>query len=117
MDLDSSVTKLLAENIFSDADSMLQFKRGLEEASKFLPQGPQLFTGLESPTVSSEPKGRGVALKMENSFGVKNRKNHARQDDEEERSNKQSAVSAVCVEEESEISEIFDRVLLTPQVS
>ncbi|KAG4948124.1 hypothetical protein AAZX31_15G036100 [Glycine max] len=113
VDLDSSVTKLLAENIFSDADSMLQFKRGLEEASKFLPQGPQLFTGLESPTVSSEPKGRGVALKMENSFGVKNRKNHARQDDEEERSNKQSAVSAVCVEEESEISEIFDRVLLS----
>ncbi|KAG4972376.1 hypothetical protein AAZX31_13G318700 [Glycine max] len=115
VDLDSSVTKLLAENIFSDTDSMLQFKRGLEEASKFLPRRPQLFTGLESTAVSAEPKGKGVALKMENSIGVRSRKNHARQDEEEEeeRSNKQSAVSAVCVEEESEISEIFDRVLLS----
>nr|KYP58526.1 Scarecrow-like protein 14 [Cajanus cajan] len=84
LDLDSSAaSKLMAENIFSDADSMLQFRRGLEEASKFLPQRPQLFTG----------------------------KNHARQDEEEGgRSNKQSAG---CAEEESEISEMFDRVLLS----
>ncbi|XP_027343400.1 uncharacterized protein LOC113855970 [Abrus precatorius] len=110
LDLDSSATKLLAENIFSDADSMLQFRRGLEEASKFLPQRPQLFTGLESTKtkVSAE-----AAEKRERSYGLKGRKNHERQDsnDEEEgRSNKQYAV---CVEEESEISEIFDRVLLS----
>ncbi|KAJ1406905.1 hypothetical protein SESBI_24717 [Sesbania bispinosa] len=120
LDLDSSVTKILAQNIFSDENSMLQFKRGLEEASKFLPQRPQLFTGLEKTTVAAEPK-REVGAKMEygvreNSHGVlksRNRKNsHERQgsDDEEGRSNKQSAV---CVEEESEISEMFDRVLLS----
>lgn len=121
LDLDSSVaSKLMAENIFSDADSMLQFRRGLEEASKFLPQRPQLFTGLESnitttttTMVSAEPEGGGVVVKMENnnSHGVKSRKNHARQDEEEGgRSNKQSAG---CAEEESEISEMFDRVLLS----
>ncbi|TKY48407.1 Scarecrow protein 14 [Spatholobus suberectus] len=109
LDLDSSVTKLLAENIFSDADSMLQFRRGLEEASKFLPQRPQLFTGLESTTAAAEPKGKAT-VEVENARGVKSRKNHARQDEEEGRSNKQSAV---CVEDESEISEIFDRVLLS----
>ncbi|XP_061337913.1 scarecrow-like protein 30 [Gastrolobium bilobum] len=110
-DMDSSVSKLLAQNIFSDVDSMLLFKRGLEEASKFLPQRPQLFTGLESSTVSPEPK-REDAIR-ENSHGCKSRKNHERQGDdgeEEGRSNKQSAV---CVEEESDISDMFDRVLLS----
>ncbi|KAL2332144.1 hypothetical protein Fmac_019725 [Flemingia macrophylla] len=109
------LTKLMAENIFTDADSMLQFRRGLEEASKFLPQRPQLFTGLESSRttmVSAEPGGEGMAVKMENSSrGLKSRKSHARQEEEEGgRSNKQSAV---CAEEESELSEIFDRVLLS----
>ncbi|BAT91853.1 hypothetical protein LR48_Vigan05g190700 [Vigna angularis] len=112
LDMDSSVSKLLAENIFNDAESMLQFRRGLEEASKFLPQRPQLFTGLESATDSAEPEvGGEVTVKRENSIGVKSRKNHARQqDEEEERSNKHSEV---CVDEENEISEIFDKVLLS----
>ncbi|WJX74445.1 hypothetical protein P8452_58097 [Trifolium repens] len=124
LDLDSSETKVLAQNIFSDVDSMLQFRKGLEEASKFLPQKPQLFTGLES----HESKGRVEVIKKEgsvrensNSSYSKNsssqgllkssRKNHERQgsEDEEGRSNKQSAV---CVEE-SEITEMFDRVLLS----
>ncbi|RDX83480.1 Scarecrow-like protein 14, partial [Mucuna pruriens] len=112
LDSDFSVTRLLAENIFSDAESMVQFRRGLEEASKFLPQRPQLLTGLESTSVSAEAKGGGVAVRMNHSRGggVKSRKNHARQDEEEGRSNKQCAV---CVEEESEISDMFDRVLLS----
>ncbi|KAK2424982.1 GRAS family transcription factor [Trifolium repens] len=122
LDLDSSETKVLAQNIFSDVDSMLQFRKGLEEASKFLPQKPQLFTGLES----HESKGRVEVIKKEGSVRensnssysnsssqglLKSRKNHERQgsEDEEGRSNKQSAV---CVEE-SEITEMFDRVLLS----
>ncbi|CAL5200149.1 unnamed protein product [Lathyrus oleraceus] len=129
-DLDFSETKLMAQNIFSDADSMLQFRKGLEEASKFLPQKPQLFTGFESAKTSlasQEAKGRVGVIKMEDSvrenssssyssnlssYGLlKSRKNHERQgsDDEEGRSNKQSAVRV----EESEISEMFDRVLLS----
>jgi len=111
LDLDSSESKFLAENIFRDAESMLQFRRGLEEASKFLPQKPQLFTGFESTTVSAEPKVRwDSTVKLDNLAGVKSRKNHARQDEEEGRSNKHSEV---CVDEENEISEIFDKVLLS----
>ncbi|KAK7261493.1 hypothetical protein RIF29_27806 [Crotalaria pallida] len=125
LDLDSSVTKLLAQNIFSDADSMSQFRRGLEEASKFLPPGPQLFTGLESSAASLKSKGEvdEVAVKIENgvrenSPGLKSRKNHEREGvgvEEEGRSNKQSAVSSVALSsvEESKISEMFDRVLLS----
>ncbi|MED6120873.1 hypothetical protein PIB30_024895 [Stylosanthes scabra] len=155
-DLDPSSTKLLAQNIFSDADSMLQFKRGLEEASKFLPPGPRLFTGLEGGSSSStmhaeEPKrevekaAAAVPVKVENDVkgkskgvfaepypynmvpattkaakntpvrsldGVKSRKHHDRQGDdgEEGRCNKQSAIN---VEEESEISDMFDKVLLS----
>lgn len=139
-DLDSSETRVMAQNIFSDADSILQFRKGLEEASKFLPQKAQLFTGFQNASdslVSHEPKGRVGVIKMEggvrenlnssysssnlnsgysssnsNSHGLlKSRKNHERQesDDEEGRSNKQSAVSV----EESEISDMFDRVLLS----
>ncbi|XP_057451631.1 scarecrow-like protein 33 [Lotus japonicus] len=123
LDLDSSVSKLLSENIFSDVDSVLQFRRGLEEASKFLPQSTQFFTGLESGKVSELPKGReGVKVdhgprensnSNSNSNGLlKNRKNHVREDrdDEERRSNKQSAVSS---DDGGEISEMFDRVLLS----
>nr|KYP68189.1 Scarecrow-like protein 33 [Cajanus cajan] len=47
-DLDSSIAKLLAHNIFNDADSISQFRRGMEEASKFLPPGPNLVTALDS---------------------------------------------------------------------
>ncbi|XP_058780289.1 scarecrow-like protein 34 [Vicia villosa] len=140
LDLDSSETKLLAQNIFSDADSMLQFRKGLEEASKFLPQKPQLFTGFDTAKtslVSQEAEGGVGGIKMEDSvrensnsnsnlnsnpsysvlsnsssYGLlKSRKNHERQgsEDEEGRSNKQSAVRV----EETEISEMFDRVLLS----
>ncbi|KAK7325021.1 hypothetical protein VNO77_29039 [Canavalia gladiata] len=114
LDLDSSVTKLLAENIFRDADSMLHFRRGLEEASKFLPQRPQLFTGLESTMASAETKREAVVkYKMESSTVLKSRKNHERQGSDEEEGGRSNKQSAVCVEEESEISEIFDRVLLS----
>ena len=47
-DLDSSIAKLLAHNIFNHVDSVSQFRRGFEEASKFLPPGPNLVTDLDS---------------------------------------------------------------------
>lgn len=115
LDLDLSISKLLARDIFNDMESVSQFKRGLEEASKFLPRVPQLVTGLESNKVSSELKreaGKAVTNIRENSHGSKGRKNHEREDsdtEEEGRSNKQSAVYV----DESEVSEMFDRVLLS----
>ncbi|XP_061368455.1 scarecrow-like protein 14 [Gastrolobium bilobum] len=102
LDLDSSITKMLSQNVFSEADSVSLFRRGLEEASKFLPPSPQLVTGLDS---LGESFG-------ENSVGLKGRKNHEREGSdskEEGRSNKQSAVGVV---DESELSEMFDKVLL-----
>ncbi|AES88866.1 putative transcription factor GRAS family [Medicago truncatula] len=107
-DLDSSITQM-AQNIFSDADSVSLFNKSLEEANKFLPPQPQLFTGFESSNLD-------IAREEENPFVLKSRKNHKReesfsQEQEEEawRSSKQSAISAV---DEDELSEMFDKVLL-----
>ncbi|XP_004505853.1 scarecrow-like protein 34 [Cicer arietinum] len=108
-DLNSSITNLLVQNIFSDADSVSQFRKGLEEASKFLPPQPQLLTGLESSNFNMDGE-------KENLFVLKGRKNHKREEsyseeEEEEgrRSNKQSAVGVV---DEDELSDMFDKVLL-----
>jgi hypothetical protein len=80
--------ELLTRNFFTSNEFLLQFRRGLEEASQFLPVD-----------------NHEVELKVE-----KGRKNHEREDtDLEGRSNKQSAVST----EESDLSEMFDKVLLS----
>ncbi|RZB79837.1 Scarecrow-like protein 14 isoform D [Glycine soja] len=109
-DLDSSIAKLLAHNIFNHVDSVSQFRRGFEEASKFLPPGPNLVTALHSKR--EEP----INSFGDNSYGLlKGRKNHQRQEietreeGEGERSNKQSALSLV---DESDLSDAFDRLLL-----
>lgn len=114
----SSVNEFLAQNIFTDSESILQFNRGLEEASKFLPKDNQLIVNLESNTTYPEVKRHAptVIVKKEKSErknspnGSRGRKNHERGDvaPEEERSSKQSAVYI----QESELSEMFDRVLL-----
>ncbi|KAM5583578.1 scarecrow-like protein 34 [Rosa sericea] len=54
---ESSVNQFLAQNIFTDSESVLQFQRGLEQASKFLPKVNPLVIDLESSTVSPEVKG------------------------------------------------------------
>ncbi|KAK9188406.1 hypothetical protein WN944_019809 [Citrus x changshan-huyou] len=52
----SSVNEFLAQNMLSDRESILQFKKGMEEASKFLPTGNQLIIDLESYGFSTEQK-------------------------------------------------------------
>ncbi|KAK4254943.1 hypothetical protein QN277_008013 [Acacia crassicarpa] len=113
-DADSSFTSNLAPNIFTDAESVSQFERGLEEASKFLPRGLQLVTDRESNDMVPESMGsaeKAVGNIRENSHGLKGWKNHEREasDTEEGRSKKQSAVYA----DESELSDMFDKVLLS----
>ncbi|KAG5238237.1 hypothetical protein OIU78_007937 [Salix suchowensis] len=108
----------MAQDMFSDMESVLQFKRGLEEASKFLPSASQLVIDLETNTFSTWKKEETprVVVKEEKSErdsspnGSRGRKNHEREDWdlEEGRSNKQSAVHV----EEGELSEMFDKVLL-----
>lgn len=142
---ESSVNQFLAQNIFTDSESVLQFQRGLEEASKFLPKVNPLVIDLESSTVSSEVKGHAptVIIKKEKSErknspigprgrrnspngsrerknspdGSRGRKNHEREDvdSEEGRSSKLSAIYKE-EEEEAELSEMFDKVLLWPNV-
>ncbi|KAK7257818.1 hypothetical protein RIF29_32065 [Crotalaria pallida] len=121
--LDSSISKLLSKNIFSNADSVSLFNRGLEEASRFLPPIPRLGTVFGSEEITKfplpTPPHKAVmppieTNRMEKVVGLKSRKNHEREgsDSEEEgRSNKQSATSVVD-DDESESSEMFDGVLL-----
>ncbi|XP_059660768.1 scarecrow-like protein 33 [Cornus florida] len=116
--VDSSVSTQLVSDMFSDSESVLQFKRGMEEASKFLPSGNQLIVNLENYSLppKSKQEAPGVVIKVEKDEkeyspnGSRGKKNHHREDSEmeEERNSKQSAVYV----EESELSEMFDRVLL-----
>ncbi|KAK7404564.1 hypothetical protein VNO78_05516 [Psophocarpus tetragonolobus] len=92
-DLNSSIAQLLAHNIFHDVDSVSQFRRGLEEASRFLPPGPNL---------GESSKGRKYEER-------RRQERYSREEEGERRSNKQSALGLV---DESDLSDAFDRVLL-----
>ncbi|KAH9750587.1 hypothetical protein KPL71_013926 [Citrus sinensis] len=80
----SSVNEFLAQNMLSDRESVLQFKKGMEEASKFLPTGNQLIIDLESYGFSTEQKEdtSRVVVKVEKEErenspeGSRGRKNH-----------------------------------------
>lgn len=110
----------LLQNLFTDSESVLQFKRGMEEASKFLPPSNQLIIDLdkyELPHKSDDIISTAVVIKAEKEEvhdspdSLKGRK-HQYTDDSDfedmERSNKQFATNV----EEVELSEMFDRVLL-----
>ncbi|KAL7107798.1 hypothetical protein ACP275_06G077300 [Erythranthe tilingii] len=83
--------------MFLDIESALQFKKGVEEASKFLPSGINLVK-VENKLDSNEEF-------LDLSRG---KKNHQRNSSEEERSSKQSAICS----ESSVSSDMFDKVLL-----
>ncbi|XP_008784607.2 scarecrow-like protein 9 [Phoenix dactylifera] len=97
-----------------------QFRRGVEEARKFLPSNDKLIIDLEANGVSSLPReprtgGGFVGVKAEEEpeyaiYGSRGRKNLHREDLdlEEGRSNKQSAIYS----EDTIRSEMFDLVLL-----
>ncbi|KAL5742741.1 hypothetical protein ACOSP7_029473 [Xanthoceras sorbifolium] len=103
-----------------ESQSIWQFRKGVEEASKFLPSGNELFVNLEiNRLLSQDPKGvtTEVAVKMEKNDGEdylpngsRGRKNPYREegDLEEERSSKQAAI----YQESTLRSEMFDNVLL-----
>ncbi|KAL6204555.1 hypothetical protein ACLB2K_021822 [Fragaria x ananassa] len=59
---ESSVNQFLAQNIYTDSESVLQFQRGLEEASKFLPKVNPLVIDLESSRVSPEMKAHAPTV-------------------------------------------------------
>ncbi|XP_050901067.1 scarecrow-like protein 14 [Lathyrus oleraceus] len=107
-------------NLLSKSESVLQFERGVEEANKFLPKGNPLVIDLDknNPFIPSFRKApQEVVVKTESNEGehfsaeARGRKNHERGDEtdlQDERSNKQSAVYI----DDTELSELFDKVLL-----
>ncbi|XP_010457933.1 PREDICTED: scarecrow-like protein 31 [Camelina sativa] len=101
--------EVLVRSMFSDADSVMQFKRGLEEASKFLPNTDQWIFNLEAA------KERVVPVKEEKDWSGISRtrkSHHAREEEEDDleetRSSKQYAVNV----EDGKLTEMFDKVLL-----
>uniref|UniRef100_A0A1J3JRN6 Scarecrow-like protein 31 n=1 Tax=Noccaea caerulescens TaxID=107243 RepID=A0A1J3JRN6_NOCCA len=101
--------EILVRSMFSDAESVLQFNRGLEEASKFLPNTDQWIFNLEQ-----HEKKQVFPVKQEKGLSSRVRKNHHEREDEEDdlveytRSSKQSAVNV----EDGKLTELFDKVLL-----
>ncbi|KAF8104066.1 hypothetical protein N665_0181s0086 [Sinapis alba] len=89
--------EILVSGIFSDTNSVMQFKRGVEEASKFLPNTDQWIFNQEH-----ERNEKGYISRV--------RKNHHQREEEEEeaRNSKQCAVNV----DDGKITEMFDKVLL-----
>ncbi|KAL8551995.1 hypothetical protein ACS0TY_000885 [Phlomoides rotata] len=106
--VDSPVSTLKIPGLFSVNESAMQFKKGFEEARKFLPSGSNFGIGYTPYT------DLGVKLENEDSLDIsRGKKNPYRESmgSEEERSSKQSAVYS-----ESTVSgDMFDKVLLCSQ--
>ncbi|KAL9228720.1 hypothetical protein vseg_004269 [Gypsophila vaccaria] len=105
----------MAMNMFSEKESIMQFQKGMEEASKFLPKNSNIVVDVENIDFPDETKDVITTSvkkeKDEHSLdGSRGSKIHYREEDEfdEGRISKQSAVST----DEAELSEMFDRVLL-----
>ncbi|GAB4824422.1 hypothetical protein Ancab_007309 [Ancistrocladus abbreviatus] len=104
----------LDPNVLSQRESMVQFQKGVEEASKFLPKNNNIVIDLRNmtfPDESNEAPALVVKREREDSpDGSRGRKVHDRENDDfvDGRSSKQSAVFV----QESELSEMFDKVLL-----
>ncbi|OMO97203.1 Transcription factor GRAS [Corchorus olitorius] len=117
--MESPNSTLQVPDLNGEIQSIWQFRKGVEEASKFIPRSEDLFGNLEVYGVESQGWTNGVVVKEEKKddgeyrnrpSGSKGRKISHRDDvdSEEERSSKQAAV----FEETDMRSEMFDMVLL-----
>ncbi|CAA3031938.1 Hypothetical predicted protein [Olea europaea subsp. europaea] len=117
---DSPVSTLKIPNIFNDSQSVMQFKKGVEEAAKFLPNGNNLVVDLRYNELLGKEKKEGtngMVFKVEKKYDnedsadVSRGKKNPYQETtsmHEERSYKQTAV---CTESTAS-PEMFDMVLL-----
>lgn len=118
--VDSPSSNFKVPDWSGESRSILHFRKGVEEASRFLPSGNDLFLNIEANKfLSQEPKVRTgeVAIKVEKQdggehspSGPRGKKNPHREDGdvEEGRSSKQLAVYT----ESTLRSDMFDKVLL-----
>lgn len=117
--VDSPVSTLKILDVFSNKESAMQFKKGAEEARKFLPSGSNLILGMQYDDARERMKEAGFInplVKLENKYdefsliiprGKKNPYDES-MGLQEERSSKQSAVYS-----ETTVSpDMFDKVLL-----
>ncbi|XP_061368465.1 scarecrow-like protein 33 isoform X2 [Gastrolobium bilobum] len=93
--LESPRAGFLDSNLLNKSESILQFEKGVEEVSKFLPKRNPLVIDLENSTFS-------------HSF---RKKNHEREDETDLQDGRSNKHSAVCMDD-NELSELFDKVLL-----
>ncbi|KAI7755365.1 LOW QUALITY PROTEIN: hypothetical protein M8C21_004305, partial [Ambrosia artemisiifolia] len=117
--MDSMINTHAFQNIFTDTESMLLFKKGMEEARKFLPPNKPIVIDLDkynlpSNKVASPPElvVKTEKVEMDNSLNRFRGRKHFQLEDnnyEDERISKQSAVSE---DEAVELSEMFDKILL-----
>nr|XP_009800213.1 PREDICTED: scarecrow-like protein 14 [Nicotiana sylvestris] len=101
--VDSPVSTLRIPDIFCDSESIMQFKKGVEEASKFIPTGNSLFADVRYNVVGNEQNEEkkdavvkvekyGEKQSPERSRGKKNTLQEDVVDLTEERNSKHSAV-------------------------
>ncbi|CAN8295129.1 unnamed protein product [Cochlearia groenlandica] len=111
--------EFLVRSMFSDAESSaMQFKRGLEEASKFLPNTNQwIFDKGVSVFPDKEEKGLSFFSKTKKNRREREEQQQEEDDDDDDveitRSSKQSAVNV----EDGKLTEMFDKVLLLDKES
>ncbi|EOA28710.1 hypothetical protein CARUB_v10024938mg [Capsella rubella] len=100
----SSYSNDLVSNMFNDSELALQFKKGMEEASKFLPKSSQLVIDVEN---FIPEKDNSVPYRLTG------KKSNWREDEHlaEERSKKQPAVYV----DEAELTDMFDKILIFGQ--
>ncbi|KAK7261490.1 hypothetical protein RIF29_27803 [Crotalaria pallida] len=118
--LETSMSGFFYSKSVSKSGYGMQFEKGIMQGTKFLPKYSPFIIDMESTTFSpSLRKAPPMVINSESderehlNGDSKGRKNHKSGDEaelQEGRSNKQSAVST----DDSELSELFDKVLLGP---
>lgn len=104
----------LISSSMSDSETILQFKKGLEEGNKFLPTGKLMNIDLDRYTLPSKLENVDLVTmgkKDEYSYTRMRGRKHQHQDDGDAHLGRKYKQSAVSVEE-VELSEAFDRILL-----
>ncbi|XP_062015615.1 scarecrow-like protein 14 [Rosa rugosa] len=120
--LGSYRSELIVPDVLSKSELLLQFNLGAEEGSKFLPRGQLISAEGNKPYAVADRKAGDVVVTTQKNgsehfrVGSRGKKNHQREDIdlEDGRSNKQSAV--YMDGEEGELSDIFDKVLLSKPI-
>ncbi|KAL0303731.1 UNVERIFIED_CONTAM: Scarecrow-like protein 14 [Sesamum radiatum] len=118
--MDSPVSTLRVPDIFRDSESAMQFKKGVEEARKFLPSGSELIVDMKSDKSVEKEQKEGptsTVVKVEKNINneescdlSRGKKNpyHESMGLQDEQSSKQSAIYS----ESTVTPEMFDKVLL-----